>query len=78
MGFFTTVLAMDIASEGKKGSAVGMFNCFMYIGVFLSGITGGILWEDLGPLASFRISFVALIVAALIITFLVKSKEQNS
>ena len=78
MGFFTTALAMDIASERKKGSAVGMFNCFMYIGVFLSGITGGILWEDLGPLASFRISFIALIAAALIITFLVKSKEENS
>ena len=77
MGYFATALAMDIVSERKKSIAVGVFNSFVFIGIFLSGIIGGILWENLGALTSFRIAFFAFIVAALPINFLVKGIRQN-
>jgi MFS family permease len=77
MGFYTTALVMDITSEQKKGTAVGIFNCFMYLGVFLSGIVGGALWESIGALASFRVAFVIFTAAALIINFFVKPTAQN-
>lgn len=77
MGFYTTALVMDITSEQKKGTAVGIFNCFMYLGVFLSGIVGGALWESIGALASFRVAFVTFTAAALIINFFVKPTAQN-
>ncbi|MFQ6125155.1 MAG: MFS transporter [Candidatus Heimdallarchaeota archaeon] len=78
MGYFATALAMDITSKQKKGTAVGVFNSFMYIGILLSGIVGGILWEYFGALTSFRITFITAIVATLIIYFFVKGTEQNS
>jgi MFS family permease len=77
MGVYTTALVMDIASEQKKGTGVGIFNCFMYLGVFLSGIIGGVLWESIGALASFIVAFVTFTAAALIINFLVKPAAQN-
>jgi MFS family permease len=77
MGFYTTVLVMDITSEQKKGTAVGIFNCFMYLGVFLSGIVGGVLWKSIGASASFRVAFVTFTAAALIINFFVKPAAQN-
>ena len=77
MGFYTTALVMDITSEQKKGTAVGIFNCFMYLGVFLSGIVGGVLWENMGALASFRVAFVTFTTAALIINFFVKPAAKN-
>jgi MFS family permease len=77
MGFYTTALVMDITSEQKKGTAVGIFNCFMYLGVFLSGIVGGLLWESIGASASFRVAFVTFTAAALIINFFVKPAAQN-
>jgi predicted MFS family arabinose efflux permease len=77
MGFYTTALVMDIASEQKKGTAVGIFNTFMYLGVFLSGILGGLLWESIGAQASFRVAFVTFAAAALIINLLVKPAPQN-
>lgn len=77
MGYFATALAMDVTSEQKKGTAVGVFNSFMYIGILLSGIIGGILWEYFGALTSFRITFIIVIVAALIIHFFVRGTGQN-
>ncbi len=77
MGYFTTALAMDVTSKQKKGTAVGVLNFFMYIGIFLSGIIGGILWENFGALKSFRISFITVIVASLFIYFFVKSPGQK-
>lgn len=77
MGYFTTALAIDVTSKQKKGTAVGVLNFFMYIGVFLSGIIGGILWEGFGALTSFRISFITVIVAGLIIYFFLKNPGQN-
>ncbi|MFX0198663.1 MAG: hypothetical protein ACFFCW_21280, partial [Candidatus Hodarchaeota archaeon] len=59
------------------GIAVGVLNFFMYIGIFLSGIIGGILWENFGALKSFRISFITVIVASLFIYFFVKSPGQK-
>lgn len=76
MGYFTTALALDVTSKQKKGTAIGILNFFMYIGIFLSGIIGGILWEYFGAIASFRISFCTVIVVILIIYFFVKSPEQ--
>jgi hypothetical protein len=49
----------------------------MYLGVFLSGIMGGVLWESIGASASFRVAFVAFTAAALIINFLLKPAAQN-
>lgn len=72
MGFYTTALVMDITPQQKKGSVIGVFNCFMYAGVFLSGIVGGILWENIGALTSFKVAFITFIAVALIINFLVK------
>ena len=77
MGFYTTALAMDVSSEQKKGVAVGIFNFFMYVGAFFSGILGGILWETMGDLTSFKIAFITFIVVALIINFLVKQAAPN-
>jgi len=77
MGFYTTALAMDITSEQKKGTAVGIFNCFMYTGVFLSGIAGGILWENMGALTSFRLAFITFTLAALIMNFFVKPTHKT-
>jgi len=77
MGFYTTALAMDITSQQKKGTAIGIFNCFMYVGVFLSGIAGGILWESIGALTSFKVAFISFMAATLIINFLVKHTAQN-
>jgi MFS family permease len=77
MGFYTTALVMDITSEQKKGTAVGILNCFMYLGVFLSGIVGGVLWESIGALASFRVAFATFTAAALTINFFVKPAPQK-
>ena len=49
----------------------------MYLGVFLSGIVGGLLWESIGASASFRVAFVTFTAAALIINFFVKPTTQN-
>jgi len=49
----------------------------MYLGVFLSGIVGGILWESIGASASFSVAFVTFTMAALIINFFVKPAAQN-
>lgn len=77
MGFFTTALVADISPEGMKGTAVGVFNSFMYFGVFMSGIVGGVLWEKIGALASFRTSCAALLFAATIIYSLVKGRDMS-
>lgn len=73
MGFFTTALVLDTTKEQAKGAAVGVFNFFMYLGVFLSGVLGGILWEGVGALTSFRISFTVFIGVALIINFFIRN-----
>ncbi len=46
-------LVSKIAPAGSKGTAIGVYNSFQFLGLFLGGVLGGFLAEHVSPAAVF-------------------------
>lgn len=67
MGYFSTVLAMELVPDDSKSVAVGVFNAFMNVGGASGSLIGGVLWNALGANYSFYLSFAAYMLSAFLI-----------
>lgn len=55
-------LVSRVAPAAGKGSAMGVYNTFQFLGVFFGGLTGGALYGAIGIIAVFVVSGLLLIV----------------
>lgn len=55
-------LVSRLAPAAGKGSAMGVYNTFQFLGVFFGGFVGGVLYGQVGVAAVFAVSAVLLLV----------------
>ncbi|MCK7492478.1 MAG: MFS transporter [Comamonadaceae bacterium] len=48
-------LVSKIAPAGSKGTAIGVYNSFQFLGLFLGGVLGGFLAEHVSPAVCLRL-----------------------
>jgi len=55
-------LVSRVAPAAGKGSAMGVYNTFQFLGVFFGGLAGGFLYGKVGITAVFAVSGLLLVV----------------
>ena len=65
----------DMAPAEKRGTAYGLYYCIVGISVLIGGILGGVVWDAIGPSATFYLGAGLAVLALLGILTLVKEKE---
>lgn len=65
----------DMAPADRRGTAYGLYYCVVGISVLLGGILGGVVWDAIGPSATFYLGAGLAVLALLGILTLVREKE---
>ena len=65
----------DMAPAEMRGTAYGLYYWVVGISVLLGGIIGGLVWDNIGPAATFYLGAGLAFLAILGIMTLVKEKE---
>jgi MFS family permease len=65
----------SLASEDKRGFALGAYNAVIGLAVFPANFIGGLLWNSIGVSAPFVFSAIFSLLSALLLVFLAPKKQ---
>lgn len=62
---------VDLVPEERRGTALGLYQTFIGLALLPASLLGGLLWDSVGPSATFLLGGITASIAALLLVFFV-------
>lgn len=67
----------DLAGSGRRGTAYGFYYAAVGVTLLPANILGGLLWDRVGPAATFGVSAALALIAALLFALLLPARDER-
>ena len=68
----------DLVSEGRRGTAYGLYYAAVGVALLPASVVGGLLWDRFGPAATFGVDAALALLAALLFALLLPTRHERS